>query len=750
MKTTLLSLLLVWSSLLAAQGPTPVKSLDIRKTAAPILLDGALDEAAWQEAQVATDFRRQFPVDTGLATARTEIRVCFDDQYLYVGAVCWQAPEDYTVQSLKRDFAAGTSDALNVLIDPYKDGLNGFFFGVNPLNVQREALIDNGQTTSFEWDNRWSSAIQNLPDRWIVEMAIPFKTLRYKVAAGENSWRVNFVRTRLKNWEVSCWQPVPQQFSPNNIAFAGPLRWDAPPPKPGANIALIPYATVRTDVNYVRDNTSQELIRKNTDWDGGAGGDAKIGLTPALNLDLTINPDFSQVEVDRQVTNLSRFELFFPERRQFFLENRDLFAMFGFPNARPFFSRRIGLGFNPVQRRTETVPIIAGARLSGKITDDWRVGLLNMQTAKVGWDSANVLPAANFTVATVQKKVFGRSALSAIFVDKENFLNPLSESQKAGFQPWNRVAGLEYNLYSRDNRWEGEWYYHRSFSPDERRRGQTLAHFLGYNDRHLSARTGYMMVDSFYTSDAGFIPRKGFQSFFPGVGWTFYPKHRWVNTWGLSLDGDMTYSLKFKETDRDLSASIWLATKSQAEISLGFNNQFTYLFEPFDPSNQDAAELPVGGYSYSGIWLDATTGPSKDFQASVELFAGEFFNGDIFSAVGEFIYRLQPYGTFALSYSYNNIQLPAPYASDDLWLVGARTELAFTRNFFASAFFQWNTQDNNFNINTRLQWRFAPVSDVFLVYTDNSFAENIENTAVRFFTPKNRAVVLKVVYWLNV
>ncbi|MCC7503901.1 MAG: hypothetical protein IT259_01315, partial [Saprospiraceae bacterium] len=163
-----------------------------------------------------------------------------------------------------------------------------------------------------------------------------------------------------------------------------------------------------------------------------------------------------------------------------------------------------------------------------------------------------------------------------------------------------------------------------------------------------------------------------------------------------------------------------------------------------------AAELPVGGYSYSGIWLDATTGPSKDFQASVELFAGEFFNGDIFSAVGEFIYRLQPYGTFALSYSYNNIQLPAPYASDDLWLVGARTELAFTRNFFASAFFQWNTQDNNFNINTRLQWRFAPVSDVFLVYTDNSFAENIENTAVRFFTPKNRAVVLKVVYWLNV
>ncbi len=518
MKTILLACGLLLSALLSAQQPALPKTLSIQKTAAPISLDGALDEAAWQSAAQATDFQRQFPVDTGLATARTEIRLCFDDQFLYVAAVCWQPREDYTVQSLKRDFPAGTCDALNVLIDPFKDGLNGFFFGVNPLNVQREALIDNGGTTSFEWDNRWSSVVRNLPDRWVVEMAIPFKTLRYKVADGENTWRVNFVRTRLKNWEVSSWQPVPQQYSPNNIAFAGQLIWAAAPPKPGANIALIPYATGRYDIDYERREANKTLIRKNADWAGGIGGDAKIGLTPSLNLDLTVNPDFSQVEVDRQVANLSRFELFFPERRQFFLENRDLFAMFGFPDTRPFFSRRIGLGFNPVERRTETVPIVAGARLSGKITDDWRVGLLNMQTARVNWDTARSLPAANFTVATVQKKVFGRSAVSAIFVNKTNFLGQLSESQQAGFQDWNRVAGLEYNLYSRDNRWEGEWYYHRSFSPDPKKRGQTLAHFLAYTDRHFNTRLGYMMVDSNYTADAGFVPRKGVQNFFRAAG----------------------------------------------------------------------------------------------------------------------------------------------------------------------------------------------------------------------------------------
>ena len=230
----------------------------------------------------------------------------------------------------------------------------------------------------------------------------------------------------------------------------------------------------------------------------------------------------------------------------------------------------------------------------------------------------------------------------------------------------------------------------------------------------------------------------------------FYPKHRWINTWSIETYGDLTYSLGFKETDRDMGINIGFETKQQASLSLGFNNQYTYLFEPFDPSNQDAEPLPTGGYSYSGVSLDGATSQSNDLQASLSLAAGEFFNGSIFNADGELLYRLQPYGTVAITYSYNLINLPKPYASADLWLIGARTELAFTRNLFASAFFQWNTQDNNFNINTRLQWRFAPVSDVFLVYTDNSFAQRIEHTPVRFFTPKNRALVVKVVYWLNV
>lgn len=728
--------------------------LEIQKTTAAIEIDGLLDESAWQNAQLAIDFSKQFPIDTGLAEARTEVVVTFDENQLYIGFICWQNREDYTVQSLKRDFPTGTSDGLNILINPSRDGLNGFMFSLSPLNVQREALIDNGNTLSFEWDNRWSSAVTNYDDHWVAELAIPFKTLRYSVASGDNTWLINFVRVRIKDWEVSSWRPVPRQYSPNNLAFCHELHWADSPPNPGASISLIPYSTARHTVDYRRDPMTQGLLEKPSETKLTLGGDAKIGITPALNLDLTFNPDFSQVEVDRQVANLSRFELFFPERRQFFLENRDLFAMFGFPNTRPFFSRRIGLARNPVSGFNEAVPILAGARLSGKLNDSWRVGLLNMHTDRVNWDSTQVLPAANFTVATVQKKVFERSALSAILVNKQNFIGKLSEAQKEGIQPWSRVAGLEFNLYSPDNRWTGEWYYHRSFSPDPDLRGQTLANFLGFNDRNLNAHMGYLLVDSNYTTEAGFVPRVGYQNIFTNVGLPFYPKNSSINSWEIGVEANMTYSLGFQHTDRDLALWSSLNFQDQSRLNAVIWNNYTYLFEDFDPTNlNEPGTQPLPGqqgYSYSGVRLRYNSSSTYNWQANADVLVGEFFNGHFAALEGDFSYRWQPVGTFTLSYIYNRIRLPEPYASADFWILGPRAEVSFSRNLFASAFFQWNTQANNFNINARLQWRFAPVSDVFLVYTDNSFAEAMPDSRARFLSPKNRALVLKVVYWLNI
>jgi hypothetical protein len=735
-------------------------ALHIRKAQAPMILDGKLEEADWQTAAIATNFKLNFPNDTAFSSWQTEARVTFDDEFLYVGAVCFEQRADYTVQSLKRDFGGGTSDVINITLDPTKDGLNGFIFSVSPLNVQREGLISNGENLELIWDNKWYSKVTNFDGYWVAEMAIPFKTLRYKVNAGENTWRINFVRTKMKDFEVSTWKPAPRYVHPANLGFAGDLVWDQPPPKPKANISLIPYGTGAYAIDHPRNESTLGQEEKTTNWTHNVGLDAKIGITPSLNLDLTVNPDFSQVEVDRQVANLSRFELFFPETRQFFLENSDLFAFFGFPEARPFFSRRIGLAYDPVLRANVKVPIQAGARISGKLNDNWRVGLLNMQTRRLVFDADNALPSANFTAASVQRRVFERSAISAIFVNKENLLSSVNEAQRDGHDAYNRVAGLEYNLYSKDNRWEGEWYYHRSFSPDKDKRGQSFASFLGFNDRPFSARFGMNHIGATYSADAGFVPRRGVTSGFIGGEKFFYPKKGWggrkLSLWGVGFEYNTVLDVDLNQTDQSASVFGFLTFNDQAELSFTASNTYTYLFDAFDPTNllrspnELVTPLPEGSeYYYANAGLEYRTGTSGNWQGSLGLSAGEYFNGNSWTAEGEIAYRWQPIGLFSILFSYNDIQLPEPYPSADFYLLGGKADFSFTRSVFFSTFVQYNTQNNNFNVNARFQWRFAPVSDVFLVYTSNTFAQAIPNAPVEAFAPKNQALVFKVVYWLN-
>jgi len=301
------------------------------KTQSPIILDGNLDEIVWQKAQRAKDFYQNFPFDTSFAETKTEVMVCFDEQNLYFAFICYDENMDkpFVVQSLRRDFNGGRNDFVTVYMDTFADGTNGFTFGITPLGVVREALMSDGVNLNPDWDNKWYSGAKIFEDRWVAEVAIPFKSIRYK--GGKDSWRVNFARLDYKRNENSSWIPVPRNFRLNALAFTGELIWEEPLPKAGTNMALIPYITGGFNQNQL-ENLPTEYIYN-------AGGDAKIAVSSSLNLDLTVNPDFSQVEVDRQVTNLDRFEIFFPERRQFFLENADLFARFGFSRIRLFFKK---------------------------------------------------------------------------------------------------------------------------------------------------------------------------------------------------------------------------------------------------------------------------------------------------------------------------------------------------------------------------------------------------------------------------
>jgi len=358
MKCSLL-LLLIFSSCLTAQSS---HFYDITAAEGEITIDGIPDEAAWAKASVATDFKLNRPTDDKPASERTEVRMLFDDRFLYISATLFEK-QGIVAQTLKRDNPGG-SDHLAVWLDPIGEQTNGYAFALTPANAQIEVLTSTDDI-DLGWDNRWYSGTEVSEDRWTLEIAIPFKSIRY--AADKKRWRFNLARIDAGANELSVWSPVPRQFNQGDYGYYGELRWPAPPGKAGGNVSFIPYVRAGLDQNAAADPSTITEVK--------AGADAKVALSPTLNLDLTYNPDFSQVEVDRQVTNLTRFNIFFPERRQFFLENSDIFSGFGqFANS-PFYSRRIGLDANG-----SAVPILYGLRLSGNVGGKSRIGLLNVHT----------------------------------------------------------------------------------------------------------------------------------------------------------------------------------------------------------------------------------------------------------------------------------------------------------------------------------------------------------------------------------
>ncbi|MBC6367216.1 DUF5916 domain-containing protein [Algoriphagus sp. AK58] len=697
--------------------------LHIKKASSEIVIDGVLDEKAWEESEVATDFYMITPMDTSFAKVKTDVRMTYDDQHLYLMVVNHHAVEGpYMVESLRRDFSFGKNDNFLLFMDPFDDLTNGFSFGANAAGAQWDGQMYNGGQVDLSWDNKWVSKVKNYEDKWVFEAAIPFKSIRYK--KGITEWGINFSRLDLKTTEKSGWAPVPRQFPSASLAYTGILVWDNPPPDPGANISVIPYLLGGVSKDFQQEGST--IYRKEV------GVDAKIALTSSLNLDLTVNPDFSQVEVDRQVTNLDRFELFFPERRQFFLENGDLFASFGYSTIRPFFSRRIGLN----------APILFGARLSGKINKDWRVGAMNMQTGEV---SETALPSQNFTVMALQRQVGARSNIGAMFVNKQSLnYNPDPNSENPVYSQFNRNLGLEYNLASRNNLWTGKALVLKSFGPDNSSQGFVQAANLKYASGNLTWSWQHEYVSENYTAEVGYVPRKGFFKINPFVGYRWFPKSQKILSHGPDISTTLFYNTKGVQTDNNSFFSYNVRFRSQSNLSTFLIYDFVKLQAPFDPTNSGNEKLPVGSDHYAYSWrTEYVSKPQSLFTYGfITRFGGYYANGELYTLSTDLGYRFQPYVSLALNTTFNKIILPEPWGNTDYWLVGPRVDVTMTNTVFFTAFVQYNEQINNINLNTRFQWRFKPASDLFLVYTDNYLPAP--------FNVKNRSVVLKFTYWWNV
>jgi hypothetical protein len=701
--------------------------LHLQKASGVIQVDGVMDESDWLKADVATDFYMVLPMDTSKARVRTEVRMTYDDKNLYLIAINFHAvPGPYMVESLRRDFSFGKNDNFLLFMDTFEDQTNGFSFGANAAGAQWDGIMYEGGKVDLSWDNKWISHVKNYDDKWVFEMAVPFKSIRYK--KGISQWGINFSRLDLKTTEKSAWAPVPRQFPTASLAYTGSMVWDAPPPSAGANVSIIPYA-----LGGVSKDHSKDLP---TETRRDVGVDAKIAITSSLNLDLTVNPDFSQVDVDRQVTNLERFELFFPERRQFFLENGDLFANFGYATIRPFFSRRIGLG----------VPIKYGARLSGKLNKNWRIGAMDMQTEKVA--DAN-LPEQNFAVFALQRRVFARSNIGVIFVNKQSLhYTPSSDPDVPVYSQYNRNIGLEYNLASSNNMWTGKALFLKSFKPQNNKEDFTQAANLTYFSRKWNITWQHEYVGKNYLAEVGYVPdnvpRPGYIKMNPQVGRLFFSKSKRVLSHGPKLVSSMYYNTSLKPTDNETFLLYAVNFRKQNVLNTWIAHNYVELLRKFDPTNSGKDSLAVGSRHYwQAVGVEYTSKPQSVFTYSFSSrYGGYYADGKRLNLTTDIGYRFQPFVSITLSSSYNRIQLPQPWGKTTFWLVGPRIDVTMTNKLFLTAFAQYNEQLNNVNLNTRFQWRYRPASDLFIVYTDNYLPET--------FGVKNRALVIKFTYWWNI
>ena len=565
---------------------SPKKNAFASKLEKPITLDGVLDEEIWKDAEGWNgNFMQYFPSDTSLSKVPTRVKIAFDENNLYLAAIMENTgPRKYVSTSLRRDYRGEQNDGISFVFDTFNDLTNAFQFGVNPYGVQREALLANGgsraEDLNLAWDNKWYSEAKIMENHWQVEVIIPLSTIRFK--EGAQNWNVNFYRIDSHTGERSTWAPIPRNIPIITTAFLRKMIFEEPLMKKGANVSLIPYVAGRTSRNFL-ENSSEALTP-------AIGGDAKIGIGPAMNLDLTFNPDFSQVEVDQQVTNLDRFEIFFPERRQFFLENGDLFDSFGQPRSRPFFSRRIGVDIDSATGQNVQSKIIYGARLSGKLNENWRVGAMNMQTAT---DEDAGIVGKNFTVLALQRKVFERSNIGLIYVNKESLA--LDEYQQL-FDPtaYNRLLGVDYNLNSANGKWTGKVFYHRTFESVKVDKPYSFNAYLLYNDLHWNWTFSIQDVGKSYNPEVGFLPRSDFKRINPDLSYLFYPKSKFINRHGPKLEFEGYWNETLGTTDRDINLGYIIKFNSIAELEITQKNRYVYLFDDFDPTRSKGEPLAAG------------------------------------------------------------------------------------------------------------------------------------------------------------
>ena len=687
----------------AASGAEPPQVSAVLLLEAPAIDGDVLGDLAWANVPASDSFWQTTPDEGQPASERTEVRVAFNKETLFIGVVCHdREPARIIVAESRRDSSLEETDSFQVILDTYRDGQSGFVFGTNPAGIEydgqvtnegREADLGPGRQAATvsgfnrNWDAAWQVRTRSAEFGWSAEFAIPFRTLRYP-GGGTQVWKVNFQRNIRRRNETAFWAPLPRSFNLYRVSLAGTLTGLEVPGQ--RNLKVTPYAL---------GGTSRDFVGRHTDWDQQVGADLKYSLTPSLTLDATVNTDFAQVEVDEQQVNLDRFNLFFPEKRPFFLENAGQFAAGTPAEVELFFTRRIGIG-----PQGEVVPILGGGRLSGKV-HGFNVGLLDMQTRSL----EGVTRANNFAVARLSRDLPNRSSVGALFVNRQG------TGEGGPARDHNRT-------YALDGRWGiGRYglvhgYVARSATPRITRDDHAFNLGAVLETPAWEAYVRYTEVGEGFNPEVGFLARRGYRK----PEGRIYHAHRMDGWLGLhEMRPHVSYRGYFKPDGFHETGFLHIDNhwewRNGYELHTGLNLTREGLRTPFEIYS-GIVVLP-GTYDHKETQLVLMTNQGAPVSLQTSLIAGGFFGGHRVTLTPTLRMRAGNAFNTDLQWQRNDVDLPAGNFVTNLLRV--RLSYSFTPRLFVQSLVQYNDRIDNWSTNLRLGWLQTANTGLFVVFNEN-------------------------------
>ena len=738
-------------ALRATSNESPPRLMNAYSLSSPPRVDGVVDEQ-WMGMEPASNFIQQLPQEGQPASEKTEVRIGFTQDTLYVALICYDSqPKAVVSTQARRDGVLAQTDSFEMIFDTYDDDQNGYIFATTPAGIEYDAQIvhggqsrvtggptragsaggtgfggaQRGAASSFNlnWDGVWTVSTRITDRGWEAEFAIPFRTLRY--GTGEKAlWGVNFKRNIRRRNEQVFWAPVSRAFRLQRVSLAGELRGLELPFR--RNLQVVPFVSGGFSQDYTQETNINDGIHD-------AGLDVKYTLTSSLILDVTVNTDFSQVEVDEEQVNLTRFDLFFPEKRPFFLENAGLFQVGTPQQAELFFSRSIGIDPSGVQ-----VPILGGARISGK-QGAYNIGFLNMQTESI----PEVTPAHNFTVARLAREIGERSSFGAIFINKS------ATSDALGFNSFNRTFGADANLGFGDHLTIFN-YLAKTQSPDLTGRDHAGGTDLRYDADLYSFRAAYIEVGEDFNPEVGFLQRVGYRKPSYGVFYNPHPKdHPFIrrlwphHTWQghYRFDGEPESGFRHNHFN--------VFFNNGGSTGIAYNQNFEQLFDPFEIS--PGVFLPAGSYNFDNWSFSLGSDSSANLFSRVSYSWGEFYTGDIQTL--NVSSGIRSGSNFLLSSRYvlNNVSLPQGDFATHLGAI--QLNYSFTPKSYVQTLIQYNSSADEIGASIRFALLRTGNTGLFIVYNSRFDTTGLDpheaDALLRMRAPRrtlDRALIAKFTY----